>query len=186
MNRLSMFLLVFLAVGPGAPRAGAQDGQAPGVVARETVVTAKLDRVDKWGRTVTFRSPNGLVQVVAVPEELTIFDELRTGDLVKVRFRESYILEVKPGAKLETVTDTTAAARAERPDPNDQVQQQLTMTVRIDSIEPANGVVVYVTSDNRKVMRAVQDRRLLDGVKPGDVVAITFTRERAVSVERAR
>ena len=186
MKGLCLALLVVVVTAGGAGRAPAQDSQAPGVVARETVVTAKLDRIDKWARTVTFRSPDGIVQVVAVPEELTIFDELRTGDLVKVRFRESYILEVKPGAKLETVTDTTAAARAERPDPNDQVQQQLTMTVRIDSIEPANGVVVYVTSDNRKVMRAVQDRRLLDRVKPGDVVAITFTRERAISVERAR
>jgi hypothetical protein len=60
------------------------------------------------------------------------------------------------------------------------------MTVRVDSVERANGTVVYMTSDNRKVMRAVQDRRLLDGIQPGDVVTITFTRERAISVEHAR
>jgi hypothetical protein len=185
MKRVSMFLFAVASMGLGLATALAQDA-APAATVRETVVTAKLDRIDKWGRTVTFKSPDGIVQVVSVPPELTIFDELRTGDLVKVRFRESYIVQVRPGAKLETVTDTTAEARAQRPDPNDQVQQQLTMTVRIDSIEPANGTVVYVTSDNRKVMRAVQDRRVLEGLKPGDVVAITFTRERAISVEHAR
>ena len=186
MRRLTVCVSVVLAVGLGARLAAAQSSQLPGASVRESVVTARLDRVDTWARTVTFKSPDGLVQVVHVPPELSIFDELRAGDLVKVRFRESYIVEVKPGAKLETVTDTTAAARAQRSDPNDQVQQQLTMTVRIDSIEPANGTVVYVTSDNRKVMRTVLDRRLLEGVQPGDVVSITFTRERAVSVEHAR
>jgi hypothetical protein len=186
MRRLTVCVSVVLAVGLGACLAAAQQSQPPGASVRETVVTAKLDRIDKWGRTVTFKSPDGVVQVVAVPPELTIFDELRTGDLVKVRFRESYIVQVKPGAKLEDVADTTASARAERPNPEDQVLQQLTMTVRIDSVEPANGTVIYVTSDNRKVMRTVLDRKLLEGVKPGDVVTVTFTRERAVSVEHVR
>lgn len=185
MKRVSMFLFVVASMGLGLTAVLAQDASPPATV-RETVVTAKLDRIDKWTRTVTFKSPDGLVQVVAVPPELTIFDELRTGDLVRVRFRESYIVQVKPGARLEDVTDTTAAARAQRPNPEDQVLQQLTMTVRVDSVEPANGTVVYMTSDNRKVMRAVQDRRLLDGIQPGDVVTITFTRERAISVEHAR
>jgi len=34
------------------------------------------------------------------------------------------------------------------------------------------------------VIRAVRDKRLLEGVKPGDRVEITLTRARAVSIAR--
>ena len=186
MRRVTVCVSVVLAVGLGACLAAAQETPRPGIAVQESVFTATIDRVDKWARTVMFRSGEGMVQVVYVPPELTIFDQLRSGDRVKVRFRDSYIVQVKPGAKLETVADTTAAARAQQASPDAQVQQQLTMTVRMESVDAASGYVTYLTQDGRRVARAVQDRRLLDGVRPGDVVTVTYTRERAVSVEHVR
>jgi len=47
-------------------------------------------------------------------------------------------------------------------------------------------VIVYKTADNQHVTRAVVDPHLLDGVKAGDVLEITYTRERAVDLQRAR
>jgi hypothetical protein len=44
--------------------------------------------------------------------------------------------------------------------------------------------VTYHGVDNRRVMRVVRDRRLLEGVKPGDVVTITFTRAQAASITK--
>ena len=38
--------------------------------------------------------------------------------------------------------------------------------------------------DNRRVFRIAQRPQLLEGIKVGDVVTITFTRARAVSVEK--
>jgi hypothetical protein len=46
--------------------------------------------------------------------------------------------------------------------------------------------VVYHGADTRRVMRAIQDPALIEGLKPGDVVEITITRERAISLARAR
>jgi hypothetical protein len=45
-------------------------------------------------------------------------------------------------------------------------------------------MVVYKGADNRQVQRQVRDPRLLDGLKAGDVVEITYTRERAIALER--
>ena len=38
---------------------------------------------------------------------------------------------------------------------------------------------------NRRVFRVVSDRHLMEGVKPGDVVTITFTRAQAVAITKA-
>jgi hypothetical protein len=150
------------------------------------VVIVKIDHVDTWARQVTFKSAEGLIQTIHVPKEITIFDELEDGDLVKIRYRDSYVLQVKPGAPLTAPTDTTADARAAATDPNDQVLQQVTATVKVDSIDLDRNVVVYEMEDTRKVTRQVVDKRLLEGLQPGDIVTLTYTRDRAVSIERVQ
>ena len=47
-------------------------------------------------------------------------------------------------------------------------------------------MITYKTADNRNVMRQVADRHLLDGLKTGDVIEITYTRERAIEIARSR
>ena len=64
--------------------------------------------------------------------------------------------------------------------------QQVKAIVTIDSVDRRQNVVVYTTGLNLRVTRAVADPRLLDGLKAGDVVEITHTRERAIDVQRAR
>jgi hypothetical protein len=44
--------------------------------------------------------------------------------------------------------------------------------------------VTYKTADNRRVIRAVADPKLLDGLEPGDVIEVTLTRERVIELER--
>jgi hypothetical protein len=45
-------------------------------------------------------------------------------------------------------------------------------------------MVVYMGGDNRRVQRQVGDPRLLEGLKAGDVVEITYTRARAIGLQR--
>ena len=59
-------------------------------------------------------------------------------------------------------------------------------TVTIEEVDPQALTVTYRSKDNRKIMRAVSDKRLLAGIRPGDRVEVTMTRERAVSIERDR
>jgi hypothetical protein len=56
--------------------------------------------------------------------------------------------------------------------------------VTIDAIDRATQSVTYHGADNRRVFRVVQHPQLLEGIKVGDTVTITYTRARAVSVER--
>jgi Cu/Ag efflux protein CusF len=158
----------------------------PNVTRRESVMTAKVDDIDTFSRTVTFRTPEGLLSEIHVPPEIRQFDDLRRGDIVTVRFIESVIVQVRPDAKPTTVEDTTAEARAGAGEQAADLLQQLKVTVVIDDIDRQAGIVVYRKDDNMKVARAVLDRRLLEGLKPGDRVEVTYTKSRAISVEPGR
>jgi len=97
---------------------------------------------------------------------------------------------VKQG-RVINLTIATAPTTATIPDglagkTYDQVVQQLKTVVTIESIDPDGQFVIYRTEDGLKAMRTVADKKLLQGVRQGDRVEITLTRERAVSIQRAR
>ena len=53
-----------------------------------------------------------------------------------------------------------------------------------DRIDRTTNWVTYKTADNRRTVRAVMDPQLLDGLKAGDVIEVTLTRERVIDLQR--
>jgi len=174
MLRLCLLAIALQAL---AVVAGAQN-----VVSRESTVTGTVERIDRFSRTLTVRRDGNVVQMIAVDPAEKQFDQLKTGDRITVRYIESTIVEVRPGAAPSNPRSTTADARAG----NDQVVDQTKMVVTIDSIDSDGLFVAYRTEDGRRVLRGVADRKLLQGLRAGDRVEVTLTRERAVTIERGR
>src|SRR5262249_42146189 len=125
-----------------------------------------------------------ITQSMYVPPEFKLFDELNPGDTVVARIRESVVVSTRPGLKPHPVEDTTAAAANKRDPADPDVLQQLTAVVTIENVDAAARAVTYKPADTRRVMRAVIDPRLLDGLKPGDVIEVTLTRQRVVELQR--
>ena len=176
--RLSAWIVVFMTAGVMSGRA-----QAPNVVTSESTMTATVDRIERPSRLVTLRADGNVMHTVAVDPSIRVFDELHPGDVVKVRYVESVIVQVRPDAALSDVHDTTEAARQAG---KEHVVQQLTAVVRIERVDPQGLSIEYRTEDGRKILRPVSDKRLLEVVREGDRVEVTLTRERAVSIERVR
>ena len=172
---LSSILLAAPSAGAQEPRASARDVAA---------VIGRVERVDVFSRSLTLKTADGIAHVVYVGPELAVFRELKTGDNVLVRIVESVIIEARPGAKTTGIIDTTAAAKKAPEAAQGDVVQQLKAVVTIESIDLPMQVVVYKGGDNRRVQRQVSDPRLLEGLKVGDVVEITYTRERAIELQR--
>jgi len=109
-----------------------------------------------------------------------------TGDFVVVRYYDSYIVELTPGKRMGP-PEIVAGAELDALKTDDaRVTQRTRLTVTIDAIDMPAGSVTYHGSDNRRVFRVVQDRKLLEGLKAGDVVTITYTRAQAVSIGRTQ
>ena len=172
---LSSVLLTAASAGAQEPRASVRDIGA---------VTGRVERVDITSRSLTFRTADGISHAVYVGPELAVFRELKAGDNVLVRIVESVIVEARPGAKPTALMDTTAAAKKAPEAAQGDVLQQLKAVVTIESVDLPTQMVVYKGGDNRRVQRQVGDPRLLDGLKAGDVIEITYTRERAIALQR--
>ena len=180
MSVMQIVVTAMLAALPG-------QSQAPASSVREFVsLSGTVERIERSARTLTLRTSASTTQTIDVPPEVKLFDELRTGDRITVRVSEEVIVAVRPGAKPSEAVETTGTATSRDPSGRSEVLQQLKATVKIESVDRRQNVVVYTTSLNLRVTRAVADPRLLEGLKAGDVIEITYTRERAVDVQRAR
>jgi hypothetical protein len=159
--------------------------QQPGTPVQQVgTLSGVVDRIDRTSRALTLRVADGVTQVVYVEPDLKLFDELKTGDKVTVRVSDSLIVAVRPDLKPKMPTDTTADAKKGDAAGQSEVLQQLKAVVTIESIDQRTHMVVYKTADNRRVIRPVANPRLLEGLKPGDVIEITYTRERAIELQR--
>ena len=159
--------------------------QEPRAAARDVVaVTGRVERVDVFARSLTLKTADGIAHTVYDWPELAVVRELKTGDNVLVRIVESVIVEARPGARPTVLMDTTAAAKKTPEAAQGDVLQQLKAVVTIESVDLPTQMVVYKGGDNRRVQRQVSDPRLLDGLKAGDVIEITYTRERAIALQR--
>lgn len=164
-----------------APLAVAQ----PRGVAQEVItVTGQVEEIDRVGREVTIRTGNTLQAPIYAGPDMPIFDQLTRGDLVAIRYYDALVVEITPGARMQPPVDTTEQARQKVDRPDLLVLQQLTLVVTIDTIDPDTGMVTYHDVTNRRVQRLVQQRQLLEGVKPGDVVTIRQSRAQAVAIEK--
>jgi hypothetical protein len=177
--------LALLAVVALAPALNGAAGTQPRGVAQEVMaVSGVVEEVDRVGRLVTIRAGNTVQAPIYAGPDMPIFDQLNRGDVVTVRFYDAFIVEITPGARMAPPKDTTAEAQQKFSRPDAAVVQQITLVVTVDTIDPATGMVTYHGVDNRRVQRLVQQRQLLEGVKPGDVVTIRQTRAQAVGIEK--
>ena len=161
--------------------------QAPASVTTQVFeVSGKVDRVNRSTRTITVVSAGAASGPIYAGPDLAIFDGLKTGDFVVVRYYDSYIVELTPGKRMGPPKILAGSELDSLKTDDTRVLQATRLTVTIDAIDVSAGSVTYHGSDNRRVFRVVQDRKLLDGLKVGDVVTITYTRAQAVSIARAQ
>ena len=158
---------------------------APAGVTRQIFeMSGRVDRVNRSARTITITRMGTASEPIYVGPDLPVFDGLKKGDLVMVRYSDSYEVEKTPGKKMGPPETADGAALDALKTDDARVTQRMRMTVTIDAVEPATGAVTYHGSDRRRVFRVVQDRALLEGLMVGDVVTITYTRAQAVAIDR--
>jgi len=163
----------------------AQDSAAPKTAVRDVaVVSGRIDRIDPFSRSVTLRTAEGQPHSVFVGKELKIFNELRVGDSITVRITESVVVALRPNAKTTVVQDSTAAANKGARGAAADVIQQLKAIVIVESVDAEKQMIAYRSADGRSVTRVVSDRRLIEGLMPGDTIEITYTRERALDLTK--
>jgi len=135
---------------------------------------------------MTLRNEKGEEDTYSVGPDFTRFSELQVGDMVKMTYYESLVLQIRnsgqPGRS--TLDAAATAGKGSLPGGTAAVLQQTTVTVK--AIDLSVPLITVSTSDGRTVTRKVEDRSKLEGVKAGDRIDITYTSALLTSVERSK
>jgi Cu/Ag efflux protein CusF len=182
MRRTSVILVGLVWLASSAP------SQAQTVTKANSVsATATIQAIDSTTRRITLRTDKGEEDTFTVGPEVKRFNELKVGDKVKMTYYESLVFQlVKPGDKPNPTADAAALTRAKGALPGGTLATQEKMTVTVKSVDPAVPSITVTTADGRTVTRKVEDKKNIEGVKPGDRIDITYTQALLTSVEPAK
>ena len=148
------------------------------VTLSDTVATIDLKK-----RVVNIQKADGSFETVDVPSGAKRFDELKVGDKVSLTYNNHVSARLKPAgeAPVDTQTGTSTAGQGERPGGTASVQR--TMTATIAAIDKNASSITFVGPNGWKYSRHIVDPDVLDKVKVGDKVDITWNTDVTVAVQ---
>lgn len=151
-----------------------------------TVITAKVEALDLKKRLVTVRGPKGDRVTLKVHEAAKNLPQVKVGDTVKLEYLESVAVRVlAPGEKAAPASETAALVTA-RPGekPAALAAEQITVTASIMVIDKTKPSVTLKGPEGNVVEVRVRHPEVLEKVKTGDNIEITYTEALALAVER--
>jgi Cu/Ag efflux protein CusF len=150
-------------------------------------ISATIQAIDTTSRTITLRDEKGNEDTFAVGDGVQRFNELKVGQRVNITYYESLVLQlVKPGEKGGGPSLEAALNRAKGALPAGSIATQEKATVTVKAVDMSVPSLTVTTPDGRTVTRKIEQKKYLEGVKPGDKIDITMTRAFVTSVENAK
>jgi hypothetical protein len=146
-------------------------------------ISGTVETIDHQKRVVNIKAPDGKIVTVDVPAGATRFDELKVGDKVSITYNNTVSARLKaPGEPaVNTQTGASTAGQGERPGGTAGVERTLTATVSdIDKSVPS---ITFTRPSGWKYSRRVLDPTVLDKIKVGDQVDITWDTNVTVAVQ---
>jgi Cu/Ag efflux protein CusF len=169
--------------------AGAALPQAQAPVTKANVVTinATIQAIDAGTRTIVLRDDKGNEDSYTVGPAVARFNELKVGQKVNITYYESMVFQlVKPGQPSSGESFEAALSRAKSALPAGTVATQDKATVTVKAVDPSVPSITVTTADGRVVTRKIEDKKNIEGVKPGDKIDITYTRAIVTSVQNSK
>jgi len=150
-------------------------------------VRARVLEIDRAGRAVTLRGPNGQIATVSMPAEMKNFDQIRVGDMVLIRYLLAVAARIEPAPKSdirERIESSAAASAPAGSAPGAAGVRTVEVIATIQSID-RKARTLTLRGVHRTVKVAVPDGVDLSKVKTGDDVHAVFTEAVVLAVEPA-
>lgn len=181
-NVVAVGVLTLIAACAGAP-------PPPESAARERVVetTATVEAVNPDTREVMIRTTDGRVLTVEAGSDVRNFDQIETGDTIRMTFVESVVAEMAAIDDAGEPQSTVVVGRApEGARPGALVGAEVSNLVTFESFDPATDTVTFTTGDGLThsvvltdpALRAFAQRR-----ERGDRVRVVYSEGLAITIE---
>jgi hypothetical protein len=186
---LAALVSSFTLAQPAVAQTGAVTSSSPGRVgvAQTVDVSATITAIDKSSRTITLKGPKGDEVKVEAGPEVKNFDQLKVGDVVDMRYRETLALELKKGGGMKVEKTEKAAAVGAKPGetPAGLVGRQVTVVGDVINVDAATQTVT-VKGPQRTVDLKVRDPEQFKLIAVGDQIQATYTEALALAVTPAK
>lgn len=157
-------------------------------ISAEVAATAKVVAIDKAMRCVTLRGEDGRLVDVIVGSEARNFDQIRIGDQLNVRYKQTVAAtRLPPGTPDADTAAGVSTSRAEKGQkPAGTVEATVSVRVKIVTIDDERGVVVFSLPSGELIAHKIataEGHRFVRGLRVGDKVQLDFSAALALSVE---
>ena len=174
---------------PAVAQTSAVTASSPGKVgvAQTVDVSATITAIDKSSRTITLKGPKGDELKIEAGPEVKNFDQLKVGDIVDMRYRETLALELKKGGGMKVEKTEKAGAVGAKPGatPAGVVGRQVTVVGDVIKVNAATQTVT-VKGPQRTVELKVRDPEQFKLIAVGDQIQATYTEALALAVTPAK
>jgi hypothetical protein len=146
-------------------------------------LSGTVETIDHEHRMVNIKAADGHFETVDVPLSATRFDELKVGDKVSITYNNTVSARLKPPgeAPVDTEHGTSTAGQGARPGGTEVTER--TMTATVSAVDKDTSSITFVGPNGWKYDRRVVDPAVLNQIKPGDKVDITWNTAVTVSVQ---
>ena len=186
---LAALASAFALTQPVSAQTGAVMSSSPGKVgvAQTVDVSATITAIEKSSRTITLKGPKGEELKIEAGPEVKNFDQLKVGDVVDMRYRESLALELKKGGGMKVEKTEKAGAVGAKPGetPAGLVGRQVTVVGDVIKVDAATQTVT-VKGPQHTVELKVRDPEQFKLIAVGDQIQATYTEALALSVTPAK
>jgi hypothetical protein len=155
--------------------AGIAAAQSKTLTGETQTISATVEAINVSTRTLTMKGPKGNFMDIVVPETVKRFSEIKVGDTLTARYYENLVIRKKlPGEK-----DVDTAAEGVTPGsgakPAGTAATQRTITATITALDPKVPSITFSGPNKWTYSARIEDKKVLDQVKVGDKVDITWT-----------
>jgi Cu/Ag efflux protein CusF len=160
----------------------AQKGKA---VAEAVRVTATVESIDQATRAVTLKDSKGKLHAFVAGPDVRNLAQVSKGDIVTLDYAEALAMRLsKSTSKVRERTVSQDVQRAEVGQmPGGTALREVNVTASVEAIDEKNQMVT-LRGPQQTVSMKVEDPKMLEGVKTGDMVEAVYVEAVALKVEK--
>jgi hypothetical protein len=137
-------------------------------------VSGTIETIDDSRRTVNIRKADGKLETINVPVDVKQFDQLKVGDKVSATYNNTVSARLKPPGEAPVDNMAGSTSMGQQVQSGGTAAMLRTMTVTVRDVDKNASSISVVGPNNWQYSRRVADPTLLDKIKVGDQIDITW------------
>src|SRR5262249_27466603 len=147
-----------------------------------TTISGTIETINGSTRAMNIRQDDGNLVAVTAPLSVTRFNELKVGDHVNATYNNNVSVRLKPPGEPAINTAQSSLLRTSETGGTRSMERRMTATV-VD-VDKETSAISFQGPDGWKYSRRVVEPAVLDQVKAGDRVDITWNTDLSINVVR--